>query len=276
MLNMLKMDLYRMIKTRSCYVILLVMFFVTVLSTYLEKQALDKGEAYTAELASEDDSVSFGMTVSLASEPGENVTVFGMYYANAQAKALALFLVIFAVIYATADLNSGYIKNIGGQVKGRWKLILSKVFSILVYTVVFLGLFVLLQAVSNRIFLGYLAWGDGKEFLTYLALSALLSFALEMVCMTVAVLVRNNVFSMILAICLCMNLMVIVYNAIDTLIAKAGVKDFQLLEYTVTGQFAVLPMLPTGSECLQAAVVGLVFSAAAILLSGVVFEKRDI
>lgn len=278
MLNMIKMDLYRMLKTKSAYVIMMIMVLIIALTSWLEVKQEEIGEDdYAVEMTSEDETLNFGMSVSIAAEPGENVTVFDMFYANSQAKFLALFLVIFAVIFSTADIGSGYIKNIGGQVRGRWKLMCSKAFALFVYTVVFLAVYLLAQAVSNRIFAGYLEWGDGKAFCTYLALSALLSFALEMICMAVAVFVRNNVFSIILAVCLCMNLMVIVYSAIDKLLAKAGVvKDFQLLEYTVTGKLALLVKNPTGAECLQAVVVGLVFSAVTILFSSVIFEKRDI
>lgn len=279
MLNMMKMDLYRMVKTKSTYVILFVMILVTVLTTYLATQMPEEEMAAAQEMESgQEETVNFGMTVSVSevAEAGEQITVFGMFYANSQAKALGLFLVIFTVIFSTADINSGYIKNIGGQVKSRWKLIISRTFSILVYTILFLGLFILFQAVSNRIFFGYLEWGDGKAFLIYLGISILLDFALEMICMAVSVLLRNNVFSMIFAICLCMNLMVIIYNAIDRLIAKNGGKDFHLLEYTVTGKLAVFPINPTGQECLGAVLIALIFSGAAILLSCIVFEKRDI
>lgn len=279
MLNMIKMDLYRMFKAKSCYVILIIMILVTILTTYLETQISEEERAEVQTyLEEQQETVEFGMSVSVSSvmEAGEYITVLGMFYANSQAKALGVFLVIFTVIFSTADINNGYIKNIGGQVKSRWKLMISRTFSILVYTVIFLGLFILFQAVSNRFFFGYLEWGDGKAFLTYLGIAVLLNFALEMICMAISVLLRNNVFSMIFAICLCMNLMVILYNAIDRLIAKAGVKDFRLLEYTVTGKLAVFPVYPTGQECAGAVLIALIFSAAAILLSCVLFEKRDI
>lgn len=272
-----------MVRARSFSVILLVMLFVTVVTTYLETQVLEELPAETKEAVQqmitekqEEDPVNLGMSVSVSVEPGEKISVYDMFYANTTAKALALFLVIFTVIFSTADINSGYIKNIGGQVKHRGKLIFSRAFSLLLYTVLFLVLYLLFQAISNRIFLGYLEWGGGKDFLWYTGISVLLSFALEMICMAIAILMRNNVFSMIIAICLCMNVMVIIYNAIDHLIAKTGGKDFQLLEYTITGKFALFPMNPTGRECAGAILTALLYSVFAILLSSVVFEKRDI
>lgn len=46
-----------------------------------------------------------------------------VFFSNAQGKFYALFLVIFAVMFATADIKSGYIKNIGGQVSQRGSLL---------------------------------------------------------------------------------------------------------------------------------------------------------
>lgn len=60
-----------------------------------------------------------GMMVTLPTEPGEKVTVYDIFFANSQGKFYALFLVIFAVMFSTADIGSGYIKNIGGQVQKR-------------------------------------------------------------------------------------------------------------------------------------------------------------
>lgn len=263
-----------MIKTRSCYVILIVMLFVTILTTWLlTLDAVYETEAYEQEV---EESVNFGMSISVDDASWQDITVFAVAYANAQAKLLALFLVIFAVIFSTADITSGYIKNIGGQVACRWKLMISRAFTMLVYTIGFTAIYVLCQAVCNRIFFGCLEWGDGREFLIYLGLATLLNFALEMICMAVAIVLRNNVFSMIFSIFLCMDLMSIIYNGIDRLLAKAGVADFHLVEYTVTGKLALLSMNPTGPECMGVVAVGLAFTAAAIFLSSVFFEKRDI
>ncbi len=278
MLNLIKMDLCRMIKTRSCWVILVIMLLVTAISTYFEVMDTQEAAAETAEAEAneQETTVNLGISVSVTTELGDHVTVLDMFYANAYGKLLGLYMVIFVILFSTADISSGYIKNIGGQVTDRWKLILSKAFSVLVYTIAFLGVYVLFQAFCNRIILGYLEWGSTKELLTYFGIIALLHYALVMICMAVAVLLRNNVFSMVFGVCLCMNVMISIYNMIDVLLAKIGIEDFSLLKYTVTGQMTLLTMEPTGQECMTAAAVAAAFIAASLLLGSVVFEKRDI
>ena len=57
------------------------------------------------------------MYVTVPTEPGQKATLYDMFYANTQGKVEAIFIVIFAVLFATADIRSGYIKNIGGTVQ---------------------------------------------------------------------------------------------------------------------------------------------------------------
>lgn len=324
MLNMLKMDLYRMFRTRSLYVIWIVMFLLITATTYLGKMEYDSmlkesetqqesaageeaqqenaageetqqenaaGEEAQQENAAgpeaqqenmteagmeETENVNLGMSVALSVAPGEKVTVFDLFFANMQAKFVALFLVIFAVMFSTADLNSGYIKNIGGQLDRRGKLIFSRAAALLVFSVLTIGLFAVFQAFSNRIFFGYLEWGNAEAFLRYFCIQAVLNFALVIICMTIAVLLRNNVISMVIAVCLTMNVMVIFYNAADNLFEKLGMKDFHLIEYTVTGKIALLPMNPGARECMEALRTAAVFVIVLMVLSSLTFEKRDI
>lgn len=116
MLNMLKMDLYRMFCTRSMYVIWIVMAVVIVATTALVKMDFDAinaenpaQEEQLTEAGTED--VNVGINVELPTQRGESITVFDVFYADSTSRFYALFLVIFAVIFSTADINSGYIKK---------------------------------------------------------------------------------------------------------------------------------------------------------------------
>ena len=124
MLNMIKMDLYRMFRTKSLYVIWIVLAVALLITTSLCKtdyDSLNEEDAVQQEQIAEPtaENMNVGMMVMLPTEPGEKVTVFDIFFANSQGKFYALFLVIFAVLFSTADISSGYIKNIGGQVGNR-------------------------------------------------------------------------------------------------------------------------------------------------------------
>ena len=286
MLNMIKMDLYRMFHTKALYVIWIVLAAAVFFTTYMSREDLqsiqrmaqentDPGET-AGEEEQEEERINMGMQVMIPTQPGEKVTLFDQIYANLQAKFAALFFLIFAVLYSAADIGSGYIKNIGGQVRERSSLILSRAAALLVYTVLSMALYVIFQAVCQKICFGYLIVGDTAQLWKYAGVQTVLHYALVLIAMALAVILKYNVISMTLSICLTMNVLVIFYSAIDKVIHSLGAEDFQIIEHTVTGKIALLSMNGGGKEYLFALATAAVFGAAVMALTCVVFRRRDI
>ena len=281
MLNIIKMDLYRMLKTKSMYVIWIVLAAILLITTFLCKtdyELLTEKDAMEQEQVTEPtvDNINVGMMVTLPTEPGEKVTVYDIFFANSQGKLYALLLVIFTVLFSTADISSGYIKNIGGQVGNRGSLIFSRSIALSVFTVLTMAGAFLFQAAANGIVFGELEWGNTKAILSYFVTELALHYALVLICMAIAIILKNNVISMVIAVCLSMNVMTIVYGVINSAIQKIGIQNFQIYKYTITGKLSLLPMNPSGNECLAAFGVAIVFIVMMISVSNVVFQKRDI
>lgn len=281
MLNIIKMDLYRMLKTKSMYVIWIVLAAILLITTFLCKtdyELLTEKDAMKQEQVTEPtvDNINVGMMVTLPTEPGEKVTVYDIFFANSQGKLYALLLVIFTVLFSTADISSGYIKNIGGQVGNRGSLIFSRSITLSVFTVLTMTGAFLFQAAANCIVFGKLEWGNTKAILSYFVAELALHYALVLICMAIAIILKNNVISMVIAVCLTMNVMTIVYGVVNSAIQKIGIQNFQIYKYTITGKLSLLPMNPSGNECLAAFGVAMVFIVIMISVSSVVFQKRDI
>ena len=283
MLNMIRMELYRMFKTKSLYVIWLVLaagiLFTTGLSademkTYTMEEKQEMYEYATGQRKS--DTVNLGMDVTVPTKPGDTVSVFDLFYGNIKGKFLALFMVIFAVLYSTADMTSGFVKNIAGQVRDRRRLVFAKGVSLFVYTVLTMLIFTGIQTISNALFFDELVFGPVKEFLQYAGIQTLLHFALLIIVMCIAIVLRNNVISMMLSVCLCMNVLVIFYSFLDNLIAKAHIKNFHVLEYTVTGNISFLETNVTAKMAVTALAVSIAFIIVMIEVCSTVFKKRDI
>ena len=283
MLNMIRMELYRMFKTKSLYVIWLVLaagiLFTTGLSademkTYTMEEKQEMYEYATGQQKS--DTVNLGMDVTVPTKPGDTVSVFDLFYGNIKGKFLALFMVIFAVLYSTADMTSWFIKNIAGQVRDRRGLVFAKGVSLFVYTVLTMLIFTGIQTISNALFFDELVFGPVKEFLQYAGIQTLLHFALLIIVMCIAIVLRNNVISMMLSVCLCMNVLVIFYSFLDNLIAKAHIKNFHVLEYTVTGNISFLETNVTAKMAVTALAVSIAFVIVMIEVCSTVFKKRDI
>ncbi len=270
-----------MFRTKSMYIVWIVLAAALLLTTFLCKtdyDSLSKEDAMQQEKITEptEENINVGMMVTLPTEPGEKVTVFDIFFANSQGKFYALFLVIFAVMFSTADIGSGYIKNIAGQVQKRGALIFSRSIALAVFTMLTMVGAFLFQAVANYIVFGELEWGNSKAVLSYFLTELALHYALMLICMAIAIILKNNVISMVIAICLTMNILSIVYGLVNSAIQKIGIQNFQIYKYTITGKLSLLPMNPRGNECLAAFGVAIVFIVMMISVSSVVFQKRDI
>lgn len=281
MLNMIRMELFRMFKTKSLYVIWMVMIACVFLTNGLSAEEIktysmeEKQEMYEAAMDGEE-SGNLGMDVTLPTKPGADVSVFDGFYANVKGKFIALFMVIFTVLYATADITSGYVKNIAGQVRNRGNLIFAKAVALLLYVVLTMLLFIGVQMLSNAISYQKLVMGPGKEFFQYAAMQTFLHFALVMVIMCVAVVLRNNVISMMISVCVCMNVLIMLYGVVDQAVEKLGIHDFHMMNYTVSGKIVNLGMNAAPKTMGMAVMVGVVFIVVMLAISMTVFQKRDI
>ena len=314
MLNMIKMDVYRMFRTKSMYVIWIILLASALLTSFLSKidydaankewekqQAVESQADTDTDMQAADvvnaqdieqqqaadsnkeqlsqqntDNVNIGMSVELPTEPGKKVTVMDVFFSNAQGKFYALFLVIFAVMFATADIKSGYIKNIGGQVSQRGMLIVSRAVALALFTAItFAGIFVF-QAAANMLAFKCVVWGNWKEIIPYFLTELTLHYAFVLICMAIAVIIKNNVISMTLSVCLTMNIMSVVYAFIDYVVNRKGLHNFSIYKYTVTGRMAMLPMDAGREDVVSSMCVAAVFIIIMLSLSSYIFQKRDI
>ena len=279
MLKLIKMDLYRMFHTKAFYVVWIFLAATIAFSTVMTKEDYKymQEEAAKGQLESvSEGNLNVGLNVTIPTKPGEKVTVFDQVFANMQSKFVALFLVIFAVLFSTADITSGYIKNIGGQVKERRNLILSKAIVLLIYTGLTLFLYLVIQAICQYAVFGASKWGDMEMFWRYFGTEAVLHYGLVLICMAVAIILKNNMLSMTLSVCLCVNVLTIVYSVVDKVLRDMGVKDFSFIEHTVSGKISLLSMTPKVSDCVNAIGIAGGFGLLAVLLTILVFRRRDI
>lgn len=279
MLKLIKMDLYRMFHTKAFYVVWIFLAATIAFSTVMTKEDYKymQEEAAKGQLETvSEGNLTVGLNVTIPTKPGEKVTVSDQIFANMQSKFVALFLVIFTVLFSTADITSGYIKNIGGQVKERGNLILSKAVALLIYTGLTLFFYLGIQAICQYAVFGASKWGDMEMFWRYFGTEADLHYGLVLVCMAMAIILRSNMLSMTLSVCLCVNVLTIVYSVVDKVLLDMGVKDFSVIEHTISGKISLLSMTPKASDCVNALGIAGIFGILAVLLTILVFRRRDI
>ena len=70
--------------------------------------------------------------------------------------------------------------------------------------ITFAGIFVF-QAAANMLAFKCVVWGDWKEIIPYFLTELTLHYAFVLICMAIAVIIKNNVISMTLSVCLTMK-----------------------------------------------------------------------
>lgn len=132
MLNLIKMDFYRLFKSKSFYLIAgvsVIMSIFMMLMFGIYSLALDN--LNTGELNAETMALLEATLPSTFSQYFE-IFFFGNY--------VTLYLVIFIVIFCNAEFGRGYIKNIASLITPRYKMAFSKLIIIVFMTVVIYAL----------------------------------------------------------------------------------------------------------------------------------------
>jgi len=293
MYNAVKMELYRMVRMKSFYVMIIVMIVMTLIGTWAisytpsdysdaaqeAEQSLDmaqQGATESMEGTEEGDGVTIGMQVEMPDDDASDITVLDTAFANISGMVIAFFIAIFAVLFCGADLSSGYIKNFVGQAKSRTRLVLAKAVAMGVYTIGMLLLFLVVQTICNKVFFGYIHMGDAGSFLSYLAVQTLLHIAFAMICLAIVLVSRSTVISMVFTICICWNVLSLLYMGINIIAEKIGVKDFNFSTYTVSGRIGMLSDTFSRQDCIETLAVAVVYMILAFVVGSVAFTKKDI
>ena len=197
MLNMIRMELFRMFKTKSLYVIWTIFAVLMIVTTALTAGEMDayslEDRQQNYEYAMEEQEsgqVNLGMDVTPPTNRGTGFC-FRYVFCKYKGKAVAVFMIIFTILYSTADVTSGFVKNIAGQVKNRGLIVCAKAVCLFLYTVLTMMLFFIVQAVANKLFFHEVILGDKRAFALYFLLQTILHFALLMIVMCIALVIQK-------------------------------------------------------------------------------------
>ncbi len=221
MLNMIRMDLRRLFKSRSFYVcFLLIPVFLAVLTAGIYKLSqldlnaptsvaqeqftsgfhiginTDKAEQLQKERESDSDA-PLPMPADF-NKMSQDLSLFFHYNAQGVFSFVVLISIIFLTLFISSELSSGFGKNILHSQASRVSLALSKAVTSLVTLLIYLLAFLLILY-----FYGYLLTGDyslklEREFFKDLALRILLAWALCTFYVFLAYLTRSKVVGIIL------------------------------------------------------------------------------
>lgn len=278
MFNAVRMDIYRLIHTKSAYVILVIAMALAIamsgMTALVRSMAAESIVETTDEvtMVSESDS-----EIADESDMSDEVpTIADMVESDIAGLDLALLLAIFTVLFSTADLNSGYIKSVGGQVKCRGVLLFSKMIALSVFTFVAMALDVIVQCIATPLFLHGAEFGDAADLFKMLGSQYVVTLLFVYFVMAMAIIIKNNVISMIIAVCMCTGIFTLIFSGINILIEKIGVKNFDINDYLIVNQISELDLSASAKTVGGAFAVAAVWAVVSLIAVYGVFKRRDI
>lgn len=296
MFNAIRMDVYRLFKTKSTYIILVIMLAMSVMGTGLmsvmtEMTVAERQQVQTeqmsdnADYAGEDDQFNEDtegaqsqLSVSVSEiDPDENDnSVLSFAMSDISGLQAGLFIIIFTVLFSMADINSGFIKSIGGQVKGRGVLIVSKMAAIAIFTAIVIIADFLTELIAVNIFFDDAVVGSASEIVRLLSSQFVLNFALAILMMAIAIIIKNNVVSMIIGVCMCSGIFELIFMGINYLMDKIGFSDFDINNILITGKIQNVTIGADAADIGYALLTAVIYIAVSVLAVYNVFKHRDI
>lgn len=296
MFNAIRMDVYRLFKTKSTYIILVIMLALSVMGTGLmsvmtemtgakRQQVQTEQMSDKADYAVEDDQFNEDtegaqsqLSVSVSEiDPDENDnSVLSFAMSDISGLQAGLFIIIFTVLFSMADINSEFIKSIGGQVKSRGVLIVSKMAAIAIFTAIVIIADFLTELIAVNIFFDDAVVGSASEIVRLLSSQFVLNFALAVLMMAIAIIIKNNVVSMIIGVCMCTGIFGLIFMGINYLMDKIGFSDFDINNILITGKIQNVTIGADAADIGYALLTAAIYIAVSVLAVYNVFKHRDI
>lgn len=269
MLNLLRMDLYRMVRSKAFYVCLGILTFTTLLSF---------GMIYifsNPDLLSR--AIEWGMDVSQIFTDKEIQEAFGntsltdiFQQTNISGGMLPVITSILSVIFICSEYNGGFIKNIMVSHTSKWDYALSKLLCLSFVNFLYIASTYLLTIIMNLMVGHYFSYNSLSDTLLYLLTLWLVSNGFSALMILVCVITRNMAAGMVAAIFLSSGMIVLLLNILLSLFHAN-----EIMNYTLYARFTTAPMhyLTPGDYVGMA--VGLIFTLIYIVISKFVLSKQD-
>lgn len=279
MLNLLKMDLYRLFRSSTTWIMLLVTVGMAVFGVSMTKYDASNMEQGADSMATEigadvsDDGVNlnFGISATTLPEWATGDVDFADLVNTQVGSGLFLIVVsIFVTLFVCAEHKNGYIKNIAGQFPNRGVLIVSKAVAIGAQVLaMFLVLFVTMFVTGKICFGDKLVLNSVGKLFTVLGGQFVLHYAFAGVILCLGVLFRSSALSMTIGILISCKLTSLLY--------MLGNKfSLDLTRYALETNVTRYSVITDKKEILVMMLSAAVIFAVTIGTSIIVMQKRDV
>lgn len=268
MFNLLRMDLYRVKRGRSVYVIFGILLLCSVVIFGVLWLLATPGGQETALRIGMLSPEELGEFRGLL----EGTDVLGIYRQTSLDGGMynTLFGIWF-VLFVCMDFQSGFIKNIMTLHQNRWRYVGSKLFAAGIVDFGYLLGHLVFTLILNGLFGNMLPGAGWRETVFYLGYAWLLTMAFAALILFACVLFRSVAAGTLTAVLFGSGVLVMTLYRVCSLFHMGG-----WLEYTIYLSLATGPERYASARDLKVYLVGSGFLALYTAAAGVLLKKRDI
>ena len=248
--NLIKMDLYKVRKSKFFFISMLIMTALTI--------------------------VVYVLLPILQRVVGEDPSDTKAYLSECIATPFMTSLMFLSVVHISyMDIANGYIKNIAGQLSNKGSTVISKFIAIGVHNLIFLVCASAVNTFASMISYDFVVDDNVIQGILTLLLKWLLSMAMSAILLFFTNGLKSNVLGYIVTICLCFNVLSALYMGINFALEKLGVKNFDISKYTIDTFYDSVNVMKDNyvvSSILGAIIYGGIF----MFLTVWMFNKKDV
>lgn len=278
MLNLIKMDLYRLLRSTSTYVMVVLAASIAAFTIYMTYYELNMEKEdlplSTENTDNESDNITLGIFVDTDLQWIDgDINYTEMLGAQLQSGLLLILVSVFATLFVAAEMRNGFVKNIAGQFRDRGIMVTAKLVALAVQVLILLVTFALFVLFSSLIF-----WGDRivltslSELLQLAGLQYLLHFAFACLIIFLCLLSNSAALSMTVGILLCSSLGSLIYGLIDRMTGDSFHIEDYMLEINISSVGAGVSSDVAG----HAMFVAIGYILVTMMLTMLTVQKRDI
>lgn len=279
--NVLKMDLYRMFRSKVTWLCVLGTIIMMLFSIFMTSSDIDYYTIHQEELVqvegkadgSEDWGIYIG-SVMPAWCRGEEVPIVDLFASNIQSKIMLIFLVVFLVDFVNSENKCRFLQNIAGQVSNRGTIVLSKIVITVIYSVIQLFGVCTIIGISSQIFLGYINLEGLAGSVLFFLMQLLLQIAFGTLVIFIVMLTQSTIASMVIGLLLSSGMIQVLDPLFMGVLDRS--RSFSVMYYTLSGNIGRLRADSSTAIYLQAFIIAIVVLAITGFISMHTIQRRDV
>ena len=272
MLNLVKMDLYRLIHSKAFKVGAIVAAAVAFLGMLFNLGVLE-----IIKLAMEDDPSSIkdmGFIFPIISW-FDGADFADVVFTGTNSLALFVSCMIVAS-FVGAEQSCGYVKNIAGQLSNRGMMVVSKFIVTCAVQLIVLLIYTVISIICGMLFFGsYIKTYSIVALIEGLLLRLLLFCAINAIVLFFCTLTKSHSIAMVVGAIFGIGVTGLVYLAANALLSMLKI-SVNLADFMPDGINGLISVSSLGTIAVKAIVVSVVFIAGFLISAVILFKERDV